>query len=119
MSVNDLPSASLSEQELTQQVAELEERLRRLSEPSSSLESRRRALLRDPRQGPPAAARGIAPVYRHEGKVDRRELPRIAVDVPGQMEGPDGERARYGWETRPAGAPGSSHAFEVSSNFRP
>lgn len=91
MSINDLPSASLSERELTEQVAELEERLRRLGEPSSSFEWRRRAFFET-----------LAKIRRQQlealrqspgTKVDRREFPRIAIDVPGQIEAPDGATA--------------------------
>jgi hypothetical protein len=88
MSINDLPSALLSEHELTQQVAELEERLRCLGEPSSSFEWRRRAFFETLAK---IRRQQLAALRQSTGaKVNRREFPRIAIDVPGQIEGPDG-----------------------------
>ncbi len=92
MSINDLPSASLSEEELAQQVAELEERVKRIGQPVNSFEWRRRAffedLVRIRRQQLDALRQSPS------SRPNRREFPRIAVDLPAEIVGPSGGTAQ-------------------------
>ena len=90
MSIKDLAGASLTEQELAQQLAELEERIRSIGQPSNSFEWRRRAffetLARIRRQQLDALRRS------EETGPDRREFPRIALDLPAGISVAGGHR---------------------------